>query len=66
MTVTPYKPKVTVLSSKLAEYYRGKMPKRFDHIPYQLAETKVKKEGIGMWPLCDQYISPQEWRKMHR
>jgi endonuclease YncB( thermonuclease family) len=55
-----------MVKAGLAEYYRGKKPKRFDRMPYQLAETKAKNEGIGMWSLGDQYISPKDWRRMHR
>jgi endonuclease YncB( thermonuclease family) len=55
-----------MVKAGLAEYYRGEKPKRFDRMPYQLAETKAKNEGIGMWSLGNQYISPKDWRKMHR
>ncbi|MHC4256631.1 MAG: hypothetical protein ACYSUL_13660 [Planctomycetota bacterium] len=34
--------------------------------PYRLAEKEARDAGIGMWSLGDQYISPKEWRKMHR
>jgi endonuclease YncB( thermonuclease family) len=50
----------------LAEVYRGKPAKGLDMNPYVDAEAGAKKAGIGMWSLGDKYISPKEWRRMHR
>jgi len=50
----------------LAEVYRGKPPKGFDSTPYLQVETEAREAKSGMWSLGDKYISPREWRKMHR
>ena len=50
----------------LAEVYRGQPAKGLDLKSYWNAETEAKKTGIGMWSLGDKYISPKEWRKIHR
>ena len=50
----------------LAEVYRGQPAKGLDLKPYWNAETEAKKAGIGMWALGDKYISPKEWRRMHK
>ena len=50
----------------LAEVYRGKPAGGLDLKPYWNAEAEAKKAGIGMWSLGDKYISPKEWRRMHR
>jgi endonuclease YncB( thermonuclease family) len=50
----------------LAEVYRGRPAKGIDLKPYWDAESGAKKAGIGVWSLGDKYISPKEWRRMHR
>ena len=55
-----------MVKAGLAEVYRGKPAKGLDLKPYWDAETEAKKTGIGMWSLGDKYISPKEWRRMHR
>jgi micrococcal nuclease len=50
----------------LAEVYRGRPPKRFDNEPYLKAETAARDARLNMWSLGDKYISPKEWRKMHK
>ena len=50
----------------LAEVYRGKPPRGLDIGPYRQAEAEAVKAGRGIWSLGDKYISPKEWRKMHR
>ena len=50
----------------LAEVYRGRPAEDLDLGPYWDAETVAKKTGIGMWSLVDKYISPKEWRRIHR
>ena len=55
-----------MIRAGLAEVYQGKPPKGFDSKPYFQAETEAKKTQRGMWSLGDKYISPKEWRKMHR
>ena len=55
-----------MVKAGLAEVYRGQPAKGLDLRPYWDAETEAKKTGIGMWALGDKYISPKEWRRMHR
>ena len=55
-----------MVKAGLAEVYRGRPPKGLDLKPYWDAEAGVKKAGRGMWSLGDKYISPKEWRRMHR
>ena len=55
-----------MVKAGLAEVYRGQPAKGLDLKPYWDAETEAKKTGIGMWSLGDKYISPKEWRRMHR
>jgi len=55
-----------MVKAGLAEVYRGRPAKGLDVKPYWNAEAEAKKAGIGMWSLGDKYISPKEWRKMHR
>ena len=55
-----------MIRAGLAEVYRGKPPKGFDSKPYLQAEAEAKKTQRGMWSLGEKYISPKEWRKMHR
>jgi micrococcal nuclease len=55
-----------MIRAGLAEGYRGKPPKGFNSKPYLQAEKEAKAAKRGMWSLDDKYISPKEWRKMHR
>ena len=55
-----------MIKAGLAEVYRGRPAKGLDLKPYWDAESGAKKAGIGMWALGDKYISPKEWRRMHR
>jgi micrococcal nuclease len=55
-----------MVKTGLAEVYRGKPADGLDLEPYWNAEAEAKKTGIGMWSLGDKYISPKEWRRMHR
>jgi endonuclease YncB( thermonuclease family) len=50
----------------LAEVYRGKPAKGLNMNPYWKEEAKAKSTGTGMWSLGEKYISPREWRKIHR
>jgi micrococcal nuclease len=50
----------------LAEVYRGLAPHRFDLGPYWQAEREARRAEKGMWSLGDKYVSPMEWRRMHR
>jgi micrococcal nuclease len=55
-----------MVNAGLAEVYRGKPTGRLNLVPYRNAEAEAKKAGIGMWSLGDKYISPKEWRRIHR
>ena len=55
-----------MLRSGLAEVYRGNPTKGLDLEPFWQAEKKAKAAMRGMWSLGDKYMSPIEWRKMHR
>jgi len=55
-----------MVKAGLAEVYRGRPAKGLDVKPYWNAEAEAKKTGIGMWSLGDKYISPKEWRRMHK
>jgi micrococcal nuclease len=55
-----------MVKAGLSEVYRGRPAKGFDVKPYWNAENEANKAGIGIWSLGDKYISPKEWRKMHR
>jgi micrococcal nuclease len=55
-----------MVKAGLAEVYRGKPAGGLDLGPYWTAEAEAKKTGIGMWSLGDKYISPKEWRRIHR
>jgi endonuclease YncB( thermonuclease family) len=50
----------------LAEVYRGKPPRGFYLIPYRNAEREARESMRGMWSLGDKYVSPKQWRKLHR
>ena len=55
-----------MVKAGLAEVYRGKPADGLNLEPYWNAEAEAKKTGIGMWSLGDKYISPKEWRRIHR
>ena len=55
-----------MVKTGLAEVYRGKPPKGFDTVPYLETEKRAREAKTGMWSLGDKYISPKDWRKMHR
>jgi endonuclease YncB( thermonuclease family) len=55
-----------MVKAGLAEVYRGKSPHKFGLSSYWQAEREAKKAKKGMWSLGDKYVSPKEWRKMHK
>ena len=55
-----------MVKAGLAEVYRGIAPHKFNLLPYWQAEREARKEMRGMWSLGDEYVSPKEWRKMHK
>jgi len=52
-----------MVKAGLAEVYSGKPPRGLDILLYHQAEVEAKKQGIGMWSLAEEYISPKDWRK---
>ena len=50
----------------LAEVYRGRPAKGFDNEPYLKAEAEAREARLNMWSVGDKYISPREWRRMHK
>jgi len=50
----------------LAEVYRGRPAPGLDIDPYWKAEAEAKNASVGMWSLGDKYMSPKEWRRLHR
>ena len=55
-----------IAKAGMAEVYRGRPAGGLDLEPYWNAEAEAKKAGIGIWTLRDKYISPKEWRRMHK
>ncbi len=50
----------------LAEAFDKDLPSNFDISPYLEAEREARKEKAGMWSLGERYISPSQWREMHK
>jgi endonuclease YncB( thermonuclease family) len=61
------KPNVNLemVKTGLAEVYRGKPAPGFDNGPYEKAEEKARKAGVGMWSLGDKHISPRDWKSLN-
>jgi endonuclease YncB( thermonuclease family) len=38
----------------------------FDNEPYLKTEAEARKAKLNRWSLGDKYMSPKEWRKMHK
>jgi len=55
-----------MIRAGLAEVYRGLAPHRFDLDPYCKAEREARKANMGTWSLGDKYVSPKEWRRIHK
>ena len=55
-----------MVKAGLAEVYRGLAPHKFELTPYWKAEKEARDAKKGMWALGDKYISPKDWRRMHR
>jgi endonuclease YncB( thermonuclease family) len=55
-----------MVKAGLAEVYRGKPPRSFNITPYLQAEKEAREGKRGMWIQGDKYISPKDWRRMHR
>lgn len=55
-----------MVKTGLAEVYRGKPPRDLAMKPYLEAEKRAWEAKTGMWSLGDKYISPKDWRKMHK
>ena len=55
-----------MVKAGLAELYRGRPPKGFDSTPYLKAVADARQAKRGVWSQRNKYISPREWRKMHK
>jgi len=55
-----------MVKAGFVEVYQEKPPKEFDSKPYIQAEAEAKEAQRGMWSMGDKYMSPKEWREMHR
>jgi len=55
-----------IVKKGYAEVCKDNLPETFNINPYEKAEKEDKKTGLGIWFLGDKYVSPAEWRKMHR
>jgi len=49
-----------------AEVCREHPPAGLDIAPYLEAEREAKAAKRGMWSLGEKYISPRDWREMHK
>ncbi len=57
---------IEMIKKGLAEVCSEKPPDELNIVPYLKAEREAKAAGRGMWFLREKYISPKDWRKMHR
>ena len=57
---------IEMIKKGFAEVCRKKPPDRLNIFSYLEAEREAKGAGRGMWSLGEKYISPQDWREMHR
>ena len=55
-----------LVKAGLAEVYQGRPPRGFDLSPYLTAEAQAKSQKRGMWSLGNKYVSPKDWRKLHK
>lgn len=55
-----------MVKAGLAEVSRGTHPRYFNAKLYQEAQAAARNDQRGMWIQGDTYISPREWRRMHR
>jgi len=55
-----------MIKAGLAEVYRGIAPHKFDLDLYWKAEREARRAKKGMWSLEDKYVSPKDWRRIHR
>jgi len=55
-----------MIKAGLSEAYRGKPAHGFDPSPYRTAEAQAKSQKRGMWSQGDKYISPRDWRRLHK
>ena len=55
-----------MVKAGLAEVYRGLAPHKFDLSPYWHAEKEARDSKKAMWVQGEKYISPKDWRMMHK
>lgn len=57
---------IEMINKGLAEVCSEKPPDGLNIVPYFEAEREAKKAEQGMWSRGKEYISPRDWREMHR
>jgi len=57
---------IAMIKNGLAEACHEMPPDGLNIAPYREAEKEVMEAKRGMWSLGDAYISPRQWRAMHK
>ena len=57
---------IELLKEGLAEVWREPPPRELVIAPYIEAEKEAKGDARGIWSLGDKYMSPRDWRNIHR
>jgi micrococcal nuclease len=57
---------IEMIKEGFAEVCTERPPEGLNITPYLEAEREAKAAGRGMWSLGDKYMSPAQWRKMHK
>lgn len=57
---------IAMIKRGLAEVCHELPPDGLNIAPYREAEREAKASKLGMWSLGDAYISPRQWRAMHK
>jgi micrococcal nuclease len=55
-----------MVKAGLAEVYRGEPASGLDLEQYWKDEEDARKAKRGMWVQGDKYVSPMDWRRLHR
>ncbi len=55
---------IRIISSRLPRNL--KLAVAFENEAYLKAEAKARGAKLNMWSLGEKYISPREWRRMHK
>jgi len=57
---------IEMIKEGFAEVCTERPPEGLNITPYLEAEREAKAAGRGMWSLGDKYMSPAQWRKIHK